>query len=255
MTTRTTEGKFLVDVFILPHALWTLEGDRFFLSDESPVVEMRRYDDYFPWSKYNTSFAHVTNNGIIALQNLDDGRKVIWETDNKGVIQRSWDIFPVSVLHDDFSLWFLVRPDRRKAVILMEYFDKIHILDFDDETSVESITITTKSGNSSDHKLLRKNEKKVWEDHPAFYRGACVTEKYIYALYVPVQRCMDFFDGSFQAYLRVFDWYGLFLEEYILDKKITYISVDESRGILYGITKDNTIVRYRISDAIKGDSY
>ena len=240
---RKDSGKRLVDAFVLPHAVITLDMDRVDSDVKPYVVETRLYDDYFPWSKYETRSPHVDGENLIAVQDFD-GRKNVHLVDAGGNIIKAWHVFPnQGFKEDDWESTFYVKPDRTRAVFLMAYMDKVSFLDL---VGDDNYTVTTSRVCPSDMRVAKSNSDKYWTEQPAYYRNGCVTDNYVYAIYVPVQRCVDAIGKSIHPYIHVFDWDGNLVKKLSFDESVYSIDVDENSGLLYAITWDDTVVTYSL---------
>lgn len=242
-TLRFQNGKMMVDTFVRPHSIISLDMDRVRNKTRPYIVERRLYDDYFPWSKYQTRSAHVLNDNIIAIQDFKTQMEVRVD-DKLGNIVNSWTIFPhPGMKKGDWSLSFYTNPNRTRAVLLMEYFDKLHFLDLIDNCH---FSVTTNPHCPSDKKILKSNAGKKWSEQPSYYRNGCVTNEYVYALYVPVKHCSDALNDSIQPQVQVFDWKGSLMKTYLLEESVYAIAVDENNNFIYGLTWDDHIITYRM---------
>ncbi len=133
-----------------------------------------------------------------------------------------------------------IRPDGRKICLGMFYFDEINIFDIFGE---DHLSVST-SRNVNDAAIINKAiESDIWGEE-IYYITVAVTNDIILALYS---------DGSDQdsrwasSTIHAFSWDGQLKTIYHLDNPVTSIAVCEDGKTLYGLTADEVLYRYDLS--------
>jgi hypothetical protein len=129
--------------------------------------------------------------------------------------------FPIAFLFGDdllkkFSNDDLLKPDRSKLALLMYEFNKIIIIDINNEKQIQ---IESDRGKGA-----------------VYHYGTC-SNKYIYALYGTKEGDKE---------IQVFDWDGNFLKVLDTDYDLMDIAVNDDDSRLYALTEDDKLLSFSL---------
>lgn len=141
------------------------------------------------------------------------------------------------------SFWG-ISPNKKRLASAMHAINLINILSLEDNSrlSLEIFKPVPDLENIVDQ------EEEV--EYHNYYCDIKVTDSRIYALYMD-QPFEDAFKTHKPQKIHVFTWDGDPLYELSVNEYITDMSIDESRGYLYGVVYDDQVYRYDISDILK----
>lgn len=134
-------------------------------------------------------------------------------------------------------------PDKRLLVAVTQLGDRIDIYDMKTRRHIG------KTGEGEEPKFSVSSEGYGFPAGAVCYHDMQVTEKYIYAIYngrklKEVMKEDTYKQGG--RLFRVFNHKGEMVKQYVLDRPIMGICVDEANGVLYAtdVNADEQIVRY-----------
>jgi len=139
-----------------------------------------------------------------------------------------------------FGIGPSIKPDRTKLVMPMIYFDEIGIYDLEGEDHL-SVSSSRRTGSKS-----KIEQMMAGGDEPTqvYYRDCSVTDDAIYALYCNCDS--KEMETSLPA-VQVFSWEGRLKAIYHLNEPLYSISVSEDGRTLYGLTEEEVLYRYDLS--------
>ncbi|WP_455961827.1 BF3164 family lipoprotein [Bacteroides bouchesdurhonensis] len=134
----------------------------------------------------------------------------------------------------------LLKPDRKKAVLLYSKINLIGIVDLE-QASIKQIYPGGKTFNVQTE-LEIDNRKSYFDE------GEC-TDQYIFALSSKGGKVSDKanIETAPISQLDVFDWNGNYIYKVDLGERIRIISVDNNQRYLYAVNTDDAIIRYDLS--------
>lgn len=134
-----------------------------------------------------------------------------------------------------------VKPDRTRLCLMMSRFDEINVLDL---VGADHLSISLPKKVKEDATILNELLAEQTLTSDRFYGGGYVTDDAIYALYLGYdERETEYVIPS----IRVFSWDGQLKAIYHLDHPVTSIAVSEDGETLYGLTDEEVLYRYDLT--------
>ena len=128
----------------------------------------------------------------------------------------------------------------QKYATAMHFFSQINIYPCDEKDFPFSIIIGDKPLN------IQEIEKTQMPEKIEYYQDMVCTDEYLLGLYAGCSRKDWAFSNNVEVKIHMFDWNGNPICQFILDKKIAKIAIDENQHILYGMTLEEEVFKYKI---------
>lgn len=155
------------------------------------------------------------------------------------------DDFSSNIDERIYQLFCTVKPDRTKISAFSMRFSRIHIFNRD-HTDSRTITVFQDVTEGIISNSLRNKEL---HDINRFYNSLTVTEEFIFALYVNkhIEELMSS-EAIEGAEIHIFDWNGNPIKQLLIAENIWQITIDDKEKHLYGITANEEVYRYNLSN-------
>lgn len=135
---------------------------------------------------------------------------------------------------------FKLKPDKNRIAMLGGNLNSICIYDVSFSNTIYR-TIYDESIS------LEKNIKLKEEDRTVYYSDSRLTDQYIYGLYLSQpEKNRRYHSGNEE--IHIFDWEGNPVMKIVVAENIMFFTVDEKNKCLYGLTSDEKIYKYDLTE-------
>ncbi|ASB47977.1 BF3164 family lipoprotein [Alkalitalea saponilacus] len=171
--------------------------------------------------------------------------------ENRTIFERQLykDNFSPKIDNQVYGLRTMIKPDGTKLLAFNSNFSRFHILNLN---LTNNKTITTYE-EIAEKEIKRELQRIELYDLKRYYINFLVTNQKIYALYAnkyPQEtRSLDTTTG---VEVHLFNWAGDPLKKFIIKENLWQITIDEENKTLYGITANEQLYRYDLSDIKNG---
>lgn len=220
--------------------VYTLDNAAYLRGEKKVIVDTLLLKEVAPYSYFNIQSISKHGNTIVSEEGYQ-GRVFIRQYSLEGTLLKEYPVYNTLCYNiSDFWNTFHVKPDGEKAVMSMEFLDKINYLDL---LGKDHYTIIT-GKRCRDKRKMKNNASVTFSQRPSYYRNAFMTDDRIYVIYYPGVTEAKAKELTSRPIIRVFSWDGEIEAQYRLDRSVFSCIVDESQNLLYGITWENKIVKY-----------
>lgn len=153
-----------------------------------------------------------------------------------------------AILNEAYMGKMKASPCGEKFVLACRYADQLEIFNLRDTQQVlvkgpELFEPSYSIKKLGSYQVLGHNKDELYG-----YTNVYAGDKYIYALYAGRVKEKG---GMYCNTIRVFTWDGEYVQDYILDHSVSCFTLDEGRGILYGIVSQPgaEIYKFKIPEA------
>lgn len=209
--------------------------------DNLEEIKKTDYLSFEEKGEYLFNTAYLTEGRILIRMSGSEPRYRLY--DEAGQLLQEYVVFPGSTSYEEgvFNHYSLLKPDGSKMVLLMDYFDKLHIVDLDGSNH---FSISTSETIISDRTAI----KRIILDGVSpvrYYVSSSVTDDYIYAQRYGYRQD-SFRKQDYGTVIQKISWEGKLEKEYCIEEPLFSFTVDEAEGIMYGLTWDSRLQIFRL---------
>ncbi len=245
--------------FVEDNAVWVLDdgkGRMYKYSDISVNDTPKLVKDLLLDRKLYRSLDFDIEDTTVVIPDYSGENRFSWASLSTGKIIRKTERIPISesnqfkdnmsAIAQGWNSFISLSPDKQKLVTVTQFGDRIDIYDLSSHKHIGKL------GMHGEPKFYVTPEGYGLPDDKICYYDVQVTDKFIYAIYDGRSfRDISKLANSYKQggkILRVFNFKGELISNYILDRRIVWFYVDEKTGLLFGldVNADEQIVKYII---------
>lgn len=241
-TVRKVEGKVMLDVTALNELyLMSIDLDASVRENKTVVADKEDLLSSEAWGSF-----FVKGNVLSLCMFGPDNYSFKLYTRGDHTVLRTDQIFGdepyLTEFYPQFGSVRKMKPDQSKLCMMMRSFDEINILDLD---GADHLSISPPMKKKEDAAIINEMLSSQNLTQYTFYCGGCVTDDAIYGLYYGCDEQEE--DKGFLPSIRVFSWDGEFKAVYRLSEPLASIALAEDGHTLYGLTEEEVLCRYDLS--------